>query len=70
MEELRKVKDEFEKTRKKKEKEVSELKNQIDKLRNQNLITQKSLQSIIRALMDTIRKIYGRLKRVIKKKGK
>lgn len=31
---------------------------------------EKSLESIIRALMDTVRKIYGRVKRALKKKGK
>lgn len=39
-------------------------------MKNENLIMEKSLESIIRALMDTIRKIYSRLIRILKKKGK
>jgi len=34
------------------------------------LITEKSLESIIRALIDTDKKVYSRLRRVVKKKGK
>jgi len=32
------------------------------------LITEKSMESIIRALMDTIKKVYSRIRRLIKKK--
>ena len=69
--ELKKVKDELQKLRKKRDKEVSELKNEIDRLKNEKLITQKSLESIIRALIDTLRKVYGRVVRLVRKnKGK
>jgi HSP90 family molecular chaperone len=56
--------------RRKKEKEAAELKNEIDRLKNEKLITEKSLESIVRGLMETVRKIYARLRRVLKKKGK
>lgn len=32
------------------------------------MITEKSMESIIRALMDTIKKVYSRIRRLIKKK--
>ena len=44
------------------------MKNDIDKLKNEKLITEKSLESIIRALIDTLRKVYGRVTRLVKKK--
>lgn len=44
------------------------MKNELDRLKNEKIIAQKSLESIIRALMDTIRKVYGRMRRLLKKR--
>lgn len=66
--ELKRARDDLDKAKKKRDKEAAEHKNEVDRLTNENLINVKSLESVIRALMDNLRDIYGRLRYYAKKR--
>lgn len=55
--------------KKKKEKEALELESERKRIKNEYLIEKRSLESIIRALCDSIKRIYTDLDILARKRG-
>jgi hypothetical protein len=58
-----------EKLRKKKEKEALELESERKRIKNEYLIEKRSLESIVRALCDSIKRVYADLDIMARRKG-